>query len=302
MPRPVLFLIAPVVLVLAASSAWAAEEIFSGPQPGEKLAPFKVLGVYDDAAGKELDFVAQADGKPLLLVFVHDPVTRPQAAVTRALSAYAASRGKELTSGIVWLQADKSKAEEFVKNARTSLNLKSPVGVSPDGLEGPGSYGLNRGVSLTVLVAKEGKVTANFALVQPALTDGPTIIDAIVKVAGGDPIGIEAFEKLAGARYAGQDKGEKRPGAVGVQIPREILTPVIKLDATEADVARAAKAVEEYVGEDAARQKELGRIATTIVGSGKLENYGTPAAQKKLREWAKKFGSKNEGEGKQTEK
>ena len=35
-------------------------KVFSGPQKGEKLLPFKVTGVYDDLAGKELDWVTEA--------------------------------------------------------------------------------------------------------------------------------------------------------------------------------------------------------------------------------------------------
>ena len=60
-----------------------------------------------------------------------------------------------------------------VARARDSLRWRVPVGVSVDGLEGPGSYGLNRNVTLTVLVGKAGRVRANFALVQPSDADGP---------------------------------------------------------------------------------------------------------------------------------
>ena len=55
-----------------------------------------------------------------------------------------------------------------------------------EGKEGPGSYGLNRNVTLTILVGKEGKVTANFALVQPSTqADLPKILEEVAKVAGG---------------------------------------------------------------------------------------------------------------------
>ncbi|MCY3000054.1 MAG: hypothetical protein NT168_18315, partial [Planctomycetota bacterium] len=35
---------------------------------------------------------------------------------------------------------------------------------------------------------------------------------------------------------------------------------------------------------------EIGRIARTIVSSGKLENYGTARAQNYLMQWAEKYG------------
>jgi hypothetical protein len=50
----------------------AQEKLFSGPQPGEKLTGFKVRGFFEPHAGKELDFVQQAENKPIVLVFIHD--------------------------------------------------------------------------------------------------------------------------------------------------------------------------------------------------------------------------------------
>ncbi len=60
--------------------------VYSGPQKGETLQEFKVLGVLDDLAGKELDFVQQAADKPLVLVFVHD-VNRQSLSMVRILTS-----------------------------------------------------------------------------------------------------------------------------------------------------------------------------------------------------------------------
>jgi len=187
-----------ILIVAGASSALAQDEkVFSGPQVGEKLTPFKVIGVFDADAGKELDFVSQAAGKPVLLIFVHQ-VTRPAAALTRALTAYAQTRTKDgLHPAVVWLSADRTQAEQFLKRARASLGLKVPVGISPDGAEGPGAYGLNRKVTLTILVAKDNKVTANFALVQPSVTDAPRIAAEVVKLIGGPAPTLKELEALA---------------------------------------------------------------------------------------------------------
>ena len=61
---------------------------------GEKLPPFRVRGVFDADAGKELDFVKQAAGKPIVLVFVHD-LNRQSIGMTRALTAYTVGRAKD---------------------------------------------------------------------------------------------------------------------------------------------------------------------------------------------------------------
>jgi len=184
----------------AAEEPTAEEEIFSGPQTGEEAAAFNVQGVFDDEAGKQLDFVAQAEGGPLLLIFVHQ-VTRPSAGVTRALSQYAATRKEDgLSCGIVWLTTDATEAEDYLKRARRSLGLKSPVGIYLDGPEGPGSYGLNRNAALTVLVVHEGRVAYNYAEVQPSLTEAPDILSEVCKLIGGEPPTLEDLQPRQGRR------------------------------------------------------------------------------------------------------
>lgn len=277
-------------------SADKQERIFSGPQTGEKLLPFKVRGVFDADAGQELDFVKQADGKPIVLVFVHD-VNRPSIGMTRALTSYTVGRVKDgLVTGVVWLDDDATEAENTLKRIRHALTPNAPLGISLDGHEGPGSYGLNRNVTLTILVGKDSRVTANFALVQPSLqADLPKILQAVVAVAGGQ---APKLEDIAGVREM------MKRSAPPEQDPnlRRLLQPVIQRDAQPEQVDKAAAAVEEYARKNEAARKEIGRIASTIVNSGKLSNYGTPRAQEFLRKWASEYGSKPKVENPDREK
>ncbi|MFN0017673.1 MAG: hypothetical protein ACKVP0_05390 [Pirellulaceae bacterium] len=266
-----------------AEEAKPKEELFSGPQVGEKLPSFKVQGVLGNE-GKDLDFLKQADGKPIVLVFVHD-VNRPSIGLTRVLTSYTASRAKDgLTTGVAFLSDDATEAEANIKRMQHALTAAAPTGIAEGGKEGPGSYGLNRKVTLTILVGKEGKVTANFALVQPSLqADLPKILKEIVAVAGGK---VPKLEEIAGTPEMRRDpKGEPD------QALRDLLRPVIKLDAKPEDVDAAAAAVEKYVEKNEAARKEVGRIASTIIDAGKLSSYGTPRAQEHLRKWAKDFGA-----------
>lgn len=259
------------------------EVIFSGPQVGEKLAPFKVRGVFDAAAGKEIDFVAQAAGKPIVLVFVHE-ANRPSIGLTRMLTGYTASRAKDgLATGVVWLADDATEAENTLKRIRHALAPEAPIGITVDGKEGPGSYGLNRNVTLTILVGMDGKVTGNFALVQPSVqADLPKILEAIAKVAGGP---VPKLEDLPGApAMTAPTRNEQDPRLRGM------IAPVIQLNASEESVDRAAAAVEKFVAENEGMKEQVGRIARTIVESGRLSSYGTPRAQVHLRKWATEFG------------
>ena len=150
-----------IAIALSACAVGLADDaIFSGPQVGDKLVPFKVKGFFEPDAGKELDFVKASAGGPILLVFIHE-VNRESLGFARQLTRY--SIGVEgLQTGVTWLADDVTEAENNLKRTGHALQRKAPTGISMDGGEGPGVYGLNRNVSLTVLVGKEDRVTANF--------------------------------------------------------------------------------------------------------------------------------------------
>lgn len=286
MPKKLVAICVGVVLSGIVGTVPADDPLFSGPQVGERLAPFKVRGVLDESAGKELDFVTQAAGKPIVLIFVHD-VNRQSISMTRILSQYTVSRAKDgLVTGVIWLDDDQSSAESMVKRVRHALAAKAPVGISIDGREGPGSYGLNRNVMLTILVGKDGTVQGNFALVQPSLkVDLPKILESVVAVAGGT---VPKLEELEGMR----EQMREPPSSDQAPNLRPLLAPLIRRDASVEEVDKAAAAVERRVANDEAARKEVGRIANTIIDSGKLSNYGTKRAQEHLRKWAQEFGEK----------
>jgi hypothetical protein len=266
------------------SASKPADEVFSGPQVGEKLPGFRVRGVLGSIAGKEADIVKTAAGKPLILVFVHD-VNRPSIGMTRILTSYTVGRAKDgLTTGVVLLDDDATEAENTLKRISHALAPGAATGVSLDGREGPGSYGLNRNVTLTILVAKEGKVTANFALVQPSVqADLPKVLRSVVDVVGGT---MPKLEELAGMREMSRPAGNEPDPKL-----RGLIRPVIQRDARPEAVDKAATAVEEYIKTNETARREVGRIATTVVEGGKLSNYGTERAQEYLRKWAKEYGS-----------
>jgi len=281
------FLIAVTILLSGHGRLEAAsqEQVFSGPQVGEKLSPFKVRSVFEKDGGKDLDFVGAANGKPIVLIFVHE-VNRQSISMTRVLTGYTASRVQDgLATGIVFLDDDATAAENQLKKMRHALTPQSPIGIFPDGREGPGSYGLNRNVMLTILVGKEGKVTGNYALVQPSLqVDLPKILQSVVDVVGGE---IPKLSDLTGMPAMNADRSAQN------EAPnlRPLLAPLIRLTASEADVEKAAAALEAKAADDPAARKEVARIANTIIKAGKLKDYGTPKAQEFLEKWAKEYST-----------
>lgn len=269
--------------LLLAAPALAQERVFSGPQPGEKLPNFKMKGVVGPRANQEVDLVAEAGEGPVLLIFFHER-TRPAFGLANTLTRFAASRSdKKLTAGVCFLTNDSTATENWLKLVTQHLTKEIPHGVSLDGLEGPGAYGLNRNVALTILVGVGGKVSANFALVQPSVqADGPKIVKAVVEASGGGD--VPDIGKFAPARYRRARDDARDPKLTG------LVRALIAKDASKEDVEKAAQEVEEYVAQNRKARNQLGEIAERVVNSGRLNNYGTARAQEFLKEWAKEYG------------
>lgn len=276
-----LFTLAPCLLVSLSLSARAADEpVFSGPQPGEKLTAFKAQQVFGPSAGKEIDPVADHKGGPITLVFVHE-LTRPSRQLLIAVDAYGLDWAKDgLATHFIWLSADKAKAEEFLKNAQGSIAIKSPIGISVDGQEGPGNYGLNRKVTLTILIAKDNKVVANHAIIQPNETDAPKVLADIAKLLGkAAPTAEEIRAKRPNPMRVPTNADEPE----GAQRIKEGMRPLLK-ETDKEKIAAAFKAMDEWAGRDRKKVMWLRSYLELIFEKSK---YGTTEVQEAYRAWKK---------------
>lgn len=268
----------------------AAPKVFSGPQAGEKLAPLNVKGVYGEQAGKTWDVLEKNGDQPKLLIFLHQR-TRPAFGLMRSLMTYVSKRKDDKLSGaVIWLTADPTETENWLGRVQKyfAKNQAMPVVYSPDGIEGPGAYGLNRNVTMTILVADKGKVTENFALVQPSLqADLPKILKAVVAVAGGE------VPKLADLQPRAMQARKPKRGAMQTDEKLTgLLRQFIQKDATDDQLKKLAGEIETYIKDKPKVQSQLGTIILRIESAKKLPNYGTEKAQEYLREWGKKYGPK----------
>ena len=280
-----------VLLSMLLPGATIAEDpVFSGPQVGEKLPAFQSKGVFGDLEGKDFDFIENSKGKPVVLIFVHAR-TRPAFGLTNTMMRYASSKSKDgLKSGVVFLTDDPTATGKWMNNVQKHFPKGVSYSISTDGQEGPGAYGLNRNVTLTILVGKEGKVTANFALVQPGLqADGPKILKAIVDVTGGGE--VPSIADLEGPKYRSREEMKRTSDTPRRTDPKleTLLRSFINKQASDEDVKQTAAEVEKYVMDNEAARRDLARISNTIVSSDKLTNYGTKTAQGILTTWAKKY-------------
>lgn len=220
--RTVGCLVLPLFLMICSVSggagAWAQEAetpVFSGPQPGEPLPklPVRVLFREGEAAGTLTDLAAVTPETPHhLIVFVHQ-LTRPSIGLVRPLLQYAATRRDDgLQPALIFLGEDATGLEQRVTRARHALPPKVPVAISLDGVEGPGAYGLNRNVTLTILVASEGEVKANFAIIDPNIPVAlPKTLKAVCEVVGGEPPPLERLLRQGNMRMQRRTAAGRNP-------------------------------------------------------------------------------------------
>ena len=273
----------------------AADQVFSGPQPGEKTTPFKIADLTGSAEAKERDLITENKGEPTVMVFLHG-LERSLVPLLATIDQYGLEHKDKLKTEIIFLSADRLSGEQRLKAAANSLKLKARWGISLDGAEGPGNFGLNKECLMTIVVAKENKVTANFALVQPGIADAPKVITALAQAIGDTtPPTAEALQVRRGGRSA--MAGDARPAtrekaAAGTtDKPKEefpgkppsdgkmmgLLRRFIQPANDDAAVEQVLKEVNEYIEKDATMRQQAIDGWTRVLH---FDQYGTAYARK----------------------
>lgn len=187
-------------LITAASAQDQAEPITSGPREGVPLPALPVYAPAGPDAGLELDLAAAIANGPGAVLFVHE-LTRNVAPLVRGLDRLTDSHAVlGLTSGVVIVAADRSAAERQAAAASHSLRMARPMLVSVDGLEGPGAYALNRRATLTLVLAKDGKVHRSVAFTDTGRQDLERLRALVEEVTGAVPDSPGELREVALAR------------------------------------------------------------------------------------------------------
>jgi hypothetical protein len=188
-----------------------AEPLLSGPLAGASLQPVKVYAERGEHRAAEFDATADLGAEAGALLFIHD-LSRNTAPMIRAF----AEMGEEFkTRGYagwcVLLSDDRTAAEARLQAVNGSLKLTRPIVLSLDGIEGPGSYALNRRCTLTLVTAKKGVVVRSVAFTDTGAADAPklrawieellppppTLEERKLKIAASLPSDPEALQRLA---------------------------------------------------------------------------------------------------------
>ena len=161
------------------------ESVFSGPQPGEKLRGLKATSIIGDDKGQEIDPIAFAGDKPQILFFQDESgvAIRGLYGVVDAIGKINRKTDKDLHVACVFLSDDPDSITNFGGMLPTLRERGIDViAVSKDGRDGPGVYGLNRKVSQTIILARNGKVTRNFVFRQGMHYADPHVIGGIAEL------------------------------------------------------------------------------------------------------------------------
>lgn len=273
-------------VVVAQDEQPVQEEVFSGPQVGETMPGFQMKLALGGQAGAEFDLVEQSNSGPLVVIFVHKR-SRPAFGLANSVMRYCEQDGGDnLTHGICFLTADPTDTANWLGKIGRYFPAKTPVGYYPGGAEGPGSYGLNRNVELTVLVGKDNQVSANFALIQPgAHADGPKILAAIAAVTG--QTGQPDINKYLPSNQAAQDA----PIAIDPGLMKQIRM-VNSKDAGPVAVGEGLAEIEKMIVDNKALQNQLGTIVVRWVRTKRVDSIGNADHQATIKKWASDYGPK----------
>ena len=193
----------------------AKEEVFSGPQKGEQTPPFFILDLLGPGEGEERDVIAEHHGATTTLVFVHG-VERSMAPLMRVIDQYGHEERARMKTEFIFLSEDPLAGQQRFPRMARALAVNSRVGLSLEGAEGPGNYGLNKECLLTIVVARDDRVTDNFALVQPGIADAQKVLNAMARAMGAetnpDPEALLARQQNARNKHGERPAARRRPG------------------------------------------------------------------------------------------
>lgn len=190
------------------------KSVFSGPQKGEKLPHFTATSLVGKDKGEQIDPIALAGGRPQILIFQDDSgvAVRGLFGMTSVIAKIDKASKAGLRMATVFLTDDSEKMTAFAGRFADRLQEAGMdvIGMSKDGRDGPGSYGLNRTVSQTIILAKGGKVLHNFVFPQGSLFADPHVIGGIAELIGEKPEAVAAWANapmLRDSRMGMSDRG-----------------------------------------------------------------------------------------------
>jgi hypothetical protein len=160
-----------VLFACLAAAAVAADPCVSGLPPGQRPGPYSALVAVGPQRGQPHCFICETGDRPAVIVFARNADDRLGRLAVALDQAVADNQAAGLRAWVTFLHADQAAFDpQVVRWARQHGLRNLPLAVFED-LDGPPSYKLNRDADVTVLLAVNQKVVANFAFRSGELTE-----------------------------------------------------------------------------------------------------------------------------------
>lgn len=168
--------------LLACASFTFAEDIKSGPAAG-KAPELKVFDTTGPNTGSEVDYTADRKGKPTIYVFiVAEKFDRPVARFVKQLDTAVAKESDEGYIVAVWITEDEAKTKAYLPIAQSSLKFeRSALTFLKGGKTSPKDWNIDTDVTVTAVVANDGKVIKSFGYRSVNDSDVPAVQEEFVK-------------------------------------------------------------------------------------------------------------------------
>lgn len=261
-----------------------SKPMFSGPQVGERLPALKVR-LLGEKEPKEL--VASHKGKPVQVIFMHK-VARIAFQLIKPVTEFAAKheKDKQFRTVLVFLTDDPPAMDKQMRAIAGYLPKSVLVGVSPDGSNGPGNYGLNRNAMMTLLLGKGDKVTANFAMGQPSFAvDGPRMAKATAELL---KVPVPNYSEMANANMNRRQVDRKLA---------RMVNPLLGGKWTDEEATAKIAEIEKYVGDNRRLKTDLGTMIARIAPTGRAKMISNAKVKAKFEEWKKLAPRQMRGRG-----
>lgn len=246
-----------------------ADKTYSGPQVGEKLVPFQVIELVERDRVRKTQFIDPKRKGATFVMFFHDE-SRPALGLATTLEWYA-RKHKQLDSHYVFLTDDLTKTEQQLKS-RWEFFAGSPLSISIDGIEGPGQYGLNRNVMVTVLIAKDNAVVNNFVLTDQIDSDPQAILAAVAEAIGERAPALDRLRAELGEDRTRRRREKLAENPIFTMAPNprlgELMVATVDERVIEQYVSESIERMVEWAGDDATKQDELAIYCKSVLNGG----------------------------------
>lgn len=201
-----LFLCLVYIIGWRSSSSGEIKLIESGPLAGSKADPLSV--VFED--GRVLNLEQWMGTHSGALLFVHE-LTRNTAPMIRQMDVLSGQlhsigfRGR-----VIFLQGDRTEGLDMLRRVGGSLKPSIPFSVSVDGLEGPGSYALNRTAALTLVLFRDGQILKSHGMTDVGPQDLDLLRDWLYSTVEDIPASPEEFAARSLETFSGLSNDEEK--------------------------------------------------------------------------------------------